>query len=113
MLNCFLQLVFNDLDCVFIDNGLDLQYKKLNWFLEYQIFLIFWGHDYKNLRLISGFSNAGPHCIITEFAFCAQLPLQVLLKLSFLFNNILLRSRNKFILSRDMTFLSRGGYIIT
>ena len=29
-------------NCVFIDNGQNLQYKKLNWFLECQIFLIFW-----------------------------------------------------------------------
>ena len=43
MLNWFLQLVFNELDCVFIGNGLDLQGKKLNWFLECQKFLILCG----------------------------------------------------------------------
>ena len=33
--NWFLHLmfvVFDEFDCVFIDNGQDLQYKKLNWF---------------------------------------------------------------------------------
>ena len=28
-----LQLAFHGFNCVFIDNGQDLQYKKLNWFL--------------------------------------------------------------------------------
>ena len=37
----FLQPVFDEFYCVFIDNGLDLQYKKLEWFLECQKFLIF------------------------------------------------------------------------
>ena len=33
MLNWFLQLVFDKFDCIFIDNSLDLKYKKLNCFL--------------------------------------------------------------------------------
>ena len=36
-------IVFDKFDCVFLDNGHDLQYKKQNWFLECQKFLIFWG----------------------------------------------------------------------
>ena len=43
MLNLSVQLVFDEFDCVLIDNGLDLLYKKPNWFLECQKFLIFWG----------------------------------------------------------------------
>ena len=39
MLNWFLQLAFDDFNGVFTDNGQDLQYKKLNWFLECQKFL--------------------------------------------------------------------------
>ena len=26
--------MFDEFNCVFIDNGQDLQYKELNWFLE-------------------------------------------------------------------------------
>ena len=51
MLNWFLQLVFDEFNCVFINNGRDLQYKKLNWFLECQQFLIFWGTITKILSL--------------------------------------------------------------
>ena len=43
MLNWFLQQVFDEFNGVFIDNGQDLQYKKLNLFLECQKFPIFWG----------------------------------------------------------------------
>ena len=43
MLNWFFQLTFDELNCIFIDNGQDLQYKKLNRFLECQKFLIFSG----------------------------------------------------------------------
>ena len=34
-----LQVVSDEFDCVFIDSGLDVQYKKPNWFLECQKFL--------------------------------------------------------------------------
>ena len=63
MLNWFLQQVFDEFNC---GNGQDLQYKKLNWFLECQKFLIFRGTitkipGYKFLR--SGFLNAGTYCM--------------------------------------------------
>ena len=35
----FLRLVFDKFDCIFIDNGMDMQYKKQDWFLECQNFL--------------------------------------------------------------------------
>ena len=60
MLNWFLQLAFNELNCVFIDNREDLQSKKLNWFLECQKFLIFWGTLQKSQGK-SGFLNAGTY----------------------------------------------------
>ena len=43
MLNWFLQQVFDEFNCVFIDNGQDLQCKKLDEFLECQKFPIYWG----------------------------------------------------------------------
>ena len=43
MLYWFLQLVFDELNGVFIDNDQDQKYKKLNWFLEFEKLLIFWG----------------------------------------------------------------------
>ena len=43
MLNWFLQLVFDEFNCVLMNNGQDLHYIKLNWFLECQRFLLFWG----------------------------------------------------------------------
>ena len=43
MLNWVFQLLFDEFNCVFIDNGQDLQYKKLSWFLKCQKFIIFWG----------------------------------------------------------------------
>ena len=43
MLNWFLQLVFDEFNSVFIDNGQDLQYNKLDWSLECEKFFIFWG----------------------------------------------------------------------
>ena len=40
MLNWVLQLlVFDEVNCVFIDNDQDLQYKKLNWFWSVKSFL--------------------------------------------------------------------------
>ena len=42
MLYWFSQLVFDEFNGVFIDSGQDLQYKKLNTFLECQKFLILW-----------------------------------------------------------------------
>ena len=43
MLIWFFQLESDEFNCVFIGNGQDLQYNKLNWFLECQKFLILWG----------------------------------------------------------------------
>ena len=57
--------MFDEFNCVFIDNGLNLQCKKLNRFLERQKFLIFWGTITKvsgKKFLISGFLKAGLYC---------------------------------------------------
>ena len=51
MMNWFLQLVFDEVDCVFIVNDLDLQYKKLNWFLGVSKVSYILGYNFKNLRL--------------------------------------------------------------
>ena len=41
MLNWVLELVFDTSDCIFIpgDSDFGLHYKRLNWFLECQVFL--------------------------------------------------------------------------
>ena len=63
MLSWFSQLMFDKVDCVFIDNGLDLQYKKPNWFLECQKFLILWDtipkSQAESFLQASGSLNAG------------------------------------------------------
>ena len=69
MLNWFLQLVFDEFDYVITDDVLDLQYNKLNWFLECQKFHL--GYNCKNLRLFvgGGFLNAGPYYSIVPIWF--------------------------------------------
>ena len=46
----FLQLVFHEFHCVFIVDGQDMQYKKVNWFLKCQVSYVL-GCNYKNIRL--------------------------------------------------------------
>ena len=58
--------MFDEFNCVFIDNGQDLQYKELSWFLECGKFLVFWGTITKILGykfLISGFLKEGTYCM--------------------------------------------------
>ena len=72
----FLQRVFDKFDCVFIDNGLDLQCKKLTCFLEREKFL----KKFLITKipcgkfLICGLLNSGPYCkkkcfIVSIFVF--------------------------------------------
>ena len=61
MLNWFLPPVFDELDCVVIDNGQDLWYKKLDWFLECQTKVSYiLRYNYKN---VSGLLNAGTNTV--------------------------------------------------
>ena len=60
--------MFDKFDCVFIDNGQDLKYKKVNWFLECQSFL------YSEVKLqnfqaktYKWFLNAGAYRIVLTF----------------------------------------------
>ena len=50
MRNWFLQLVFDEFNCGFIQNGLDMQYKKPNVSGVSKVFYIL-GYNYKNFRL--------------------------------------------------------------
>ena len=63
--------MFEEFDCGFIANGLDLHHKKLNWFLGVKSFL-YSGLQLQNFRLKSflkiGFLNADPYYSVPKIA---------------------------------------------